>query len=52
MSVSDEPMYKVGGAVDGIDYPRWIITKFQMCVITSWLFTNEPVEENVLIYTW
>jgi len=26
--ISDEPMYKVSGAVDGVNHPRGIVTKF------------------------
>ena len=44
-SVGDEPMHKVGGAINGINYPRRIVTKFQMCVIARRLLAYKPASE-------
>jgi len=35
-------MNKVGGAVDGVNNPCWIVTKLQPRVLTGRLFTYKP----------
>ena len=42
---SDEPMHKVSGAIDGVNHPHRIITKFKFCIIACWFLTYEPVRK-------